>query len=84
MPPSRPVAACWGLHIYIYLTETTQVSEHDNLLAHMQHHNVKAWLLRGCDAEDANTIRRAVQRMPEHRLIRRLARILTQDEQDTR
>ena len=51
----------------------------ENLLSHMQHHNIKGWLLRGCDDEDANTIREAVQEIPERRLIRRLARALSQD-----
>jgi hypothetical protein len=51
----------------------------ENLLSHMQHHKIKEWLLRGCDNEDANTIREAVKAIPEHRLIRRLARALSQD-----
>lgn len=51
----------------------------ENLLSHMQYHNVKEWLLRGCDDEDANTIREAVTAVPERRLIRRLARALSQD-----
>jgi len=43
---------------------------------HMKHHKIKEWLLRGCRREDANTIRIAVENIPEHRLIRRLARAL--------
>lgn len=50
-----------------------------NLHSHMKYHSVKDWLLRGCRDEDANTIREAVERMPEHRLIRRLARALAKD-----
>jgi hypothetical protein len=56
------------------------MSEYEALLAHIEHHDVKRWLLDGARAEDANTIRRAVERMPGHRLRRRLARLLTQDE----
>ena len=48
-----------------------------NLLSHLNHHNVKDWLLRGAKDEDANTIRNAVEQMPEDRLRRRLARILS-------
>ena len=51
----------------------------ENLLSHMQHHGIKKALLRMCDDEDANTIREAVKAVPEHRLIRRLARALSQD-----
>jgi hypothetical protein len=50
--------------------------EYENLHNHMKHHKVKEWLLRGCEREDANTIRMAVENIPEHRLIRRLARAL--------
>jgi hypothetical protein len=47
-----------------------------SLLIHMQHHNIKQWLLDGCDREEARTIRDAVEAIPERRLIRRLARAL--------
>ena len=50
--------------------------EEENLRIHMEHHNVKQWLLDGAKAEDARTIMAAVQEIPEHRLIRRLARAL--------
>lgn len=50
-----------------------------NLHSHMRYHKIKQWLLRGCDREDANTIRKAVESIPEHRLIRRLARALSKD-----
>lgn len=52
------------------------MSDEENLLSHMKHHKIKKWLLRGCEREDANTIREAVERIPERRLIRRLARAL--------
>jgi hypothetical protein len=55
------------------------MSKEENLLAHMQHHNVKEWLLRGARDEDANTIRNAIEAIPEHRLIRRLARALAKE-----
>ena len=50
--------------------------EERNLHSHMRYHNIKQWLLDGCEREDANTIKEAVKRIPEHRLIRRLARAL--------
>jgi hypothetical protein len=51
-------------------------TRYDNLHGHMQYHKVKQWLLDGAEHEDAQTIKAAVQEMPERRLIRRLARIL--------
>lgn len=45
---------------------------------HLEHHNVKQWLLDGAKKEDARTIYEAVKEMPQHRLVRRLARILAQ------
>jgi hypothetical protein len=52
---------------------------YENLHSHMKYHNIKQWLLRGCDDEDANTIREAVNKIPERRLIRRLARALSEE-----
>jgi hypothetical protein len=49
------------------------------LLSHMQHYNVKQWLLDGAKREGTRTIMDAVQKIPEHRLVRRLARILAAD-----
>jgi hypothetical protein len=49
------------------------------LLGHMQHHNVKQWLIEGCKREDARTIMNAVQQIPSRRLIRRLARALAKE-----
>ena len=50
-----------------------------NILSHMHYHKVKKWLLDGAKREDANTIREAVERIPEPVLIRRLARALAKD-----
>ncbi len=55
------------------------MSDYENLLAHMEHHNVKQWLLDGSQLEDARTIHEAVKRMPERRLVRKLARILSNE-----
>lgn len=44
---------------------------------HCKRHNIKRWLLNGAREEDANTIRRAVEAMPDHRLARRFAEMLT-------
>lgn len=52
------------------------MTKEENLHGHMKYHKVKQWLLDGAKREDANTIREAIERMPERRLIRRLARLL--------
>lgn len=52
----------------------------EDVYGHMQGHKVKWWLLKGTYKEDANTIRRAIKRWPSEVLIRRLARILTQED----
>jgi hypothetical protein len=52
---------------------------YESLLSHMEHHKVKQWLLDGCADEKAHTIGEAVRRIPEHRLIRRLARALAKE-----
>jgi hypothetical protein len=56
------------------------MSSEENLHGHMAHHKVKQWLLDGCEREDARTIREAVERILEHRLIRRLARALAAED----
>lgn len=53
-----------------------EYGSYENLVDHMKHHNVKQWLLDGCEREDAQTIRDAVKNMPSRRLVRRLARAL--------
>lgn len=58
------------------MSKETYENLHDN---HIKFHNVKDWLLRGCDDEDANTIREAVKRIDESALKRRLARALLKD-----
>jgi hypothetical protein len=52
------------------------MTTYENLHSHMEYHKVKKWLLRGARWEDAKTIRSAIKDIPEHRLIRRLARAL--------
>jgi hypothetical protein len=59
------------------------MSSYRNLHEHMTYHGVKRWFLDGCDREDANTIREAVERIPERRLIRRLARALAAEDHRT-
>jgi hypothetical protein len=51
-------------------------SRYQSLLGHLQHHNVREWLLRGAEDEDARTIGAAVRRIDEDALLRRLARAL--------
>ena len=55
------------------------MSEYENLLTHMKFHHVKKWLLDGCKAEDARTIREAVEKIHERRLRRILATALSED-----
>jgi hypothetical protein len=52
-----------------------------DLLTHMKYHQVKNWLLRGAEREDARTIGNAIRQMPEWQLIRGLARVLAEDPQ---
>lgn len=50
---------------------------YEQMLGHTEHHNIKGWLLAGCEREDANTIRNAIEKQSPHRLARKLAEILT-------
>jgi ABC-type cobalamin/Fe3+-siderophores transport system ATPase subunit len=50
---------------------------YEEMHAHTSRHNVKGWLIRGAEQEDAQTILKAIKRMDESRLARRLARILS-------
>lgn len=52
------------------------MSYEEVLLGHLLHHNLKDWLLRGCRAEEADTIRRAIERTSSERLCRGLAKVL--------
>ena len=66
------------------------LDEYENILAHMQQHKeyrgikggVRQWLLDGAKRESARTIYEAVKRMPEDRLLRRLAYILAAQERE--
>lgn len=59
------------------------MSEYErNLLQHMKYHNVKQWLIDGCEREDARTIREAIRAVPEWLLIRRLARMIAEIRQE--
>lgn len=49
---------------------------YESLLGHIQHHNIRKWLLEGCEREDANTIRNAVECLTDGQLARRFARML--------
>jgi hypothetical protein len=46
---------------------------------HLKWHNLKKGLLKWTYDEDAKTVRRALRRVPSHRLKRRLARALLKD-----
>jgi hypothetical protein len=48
------------------------------LLGHTEHHDIKGWLLRGAEREDAQTIMAAIKRQSSHRLARKLAEILAE------
>jgi hypothetical protein len=49
---------------------------YEQLLGHAEHHNIKGWLLRGCEREDANTLREAIKRQSAHRIARKVAEFL--------
>lgn len=51
---------------------------YESLLGHIKHHNIRKWLLDGAKREDANTIRRAIERLSDGQLQRRIARMLVQ------
>jgi len=46
------------------------------LLGHIEHHKVREWFLRGAKDEDANTIREAVERIPNWKFERYVAHML--------
>ncbi len=50
-----------------------------SLRNHLNHHNIKRWLLKGCEDEDANTIREAVQNTSSYDLRKGLAQILSRE-----
>jgi uncharacterized protein (DUF2461 family) len=52
------------------------MTSYDSLLGHIEHHNVRKWLVDGCEREDANTIREAISRLSDGQLQRRFARML--------
>jgi hypothetical protein len=43
------------------------------LLGHMEHHDVRKWLLDAADADEAGTIHNAIARSSPHRVARKLA-----------
>lgn len=56
------------------------MSDYENLLEHMRHHDIKEWLLNGARKEDARTIAAAIERIPSRILIKRLARALSRED----
>lgn len=57
------------------------MTDYKTMRGHTEHHDVKGWLIRGARDEDANTIREAIERMSSSRIRRRVARMLTEDEE---
>ena len=58
---------------------TTTMSEYDRynkLKGHLEHHGLRKWLITWAIREDANTIRRAIERLSDDQLVRRIARAL--------
>ena len=51
------------------------------MLSHLEYHDVRGWLMRGAVSEDANTIRRAIERLTDGQLNRRMARMLADEEE---
>jgi hypothetical protein len=56
------------------------MSNFETLLAHLEHHHLKDWLIEGAKREDARTIREAIKRIPDRRLNRRMAWLLSKDQ----
>ena len=51
--------------------------EYENLLSHIEHHNVRGWLMEGARREDARTIMAAIKNLSDGQLQRRFARMLS-------
>jgi hypothetical protein len=49
---------------------------YDDLLAHAERHDIKGWLLKAAQEDDAQTLFEAINRQPPHRLARKLAELL--------
>jgi hypothetical protein len=49
------------------------MSTYSNLRKHMDYHKIKCWLLDGAEREDAQTIRRAIERTSSRDICRALA-----------
>jgi hypothetical protein len=54
--------------------------DYERMLEHTSRHKIKEWLLRGAEREDAQTIRHALKKQSPRRLARKLAAILTEDQ----
>ncbi len=52
---------------------------YERMLEHTSRHNIKKWLLRGAELEDAQTIMHALRKQSAHRLARKLAEVLADD-----
>jgi hypothetical protein len=50
---------------------------YEDLLSHIEHHDIRGWLALGARGEDANTIWSAVDQMTDAQLQRGLARMLS-------
>jgi hypothetical protein len=55
------------------------MATYDKLLGHIRYHSIREWLMDGARREDANTIRRAIERLSEDQLERRFAKMLADD-----
>jgi hypothetical protein len=60
------------------MSENINSPSYESLLGHIEHHNIRKWLLEGAEREDANTIKEAIKRLSDGRLNRRFARMLFQ------
>jgi len=55
------------------------MTDYDNLLSHLWHHDIRGWLLTGARQEDARTIKEAVKRVSSTQLREALAHVLSKD-----
>jgi hypothetical protein len=53
---------------------------YETLLEHLRHHNVRKWLQCGAHDERAHTIAKAICRLTDEQLNRRMARMLAKNE----
>jgi hypothetical protein len=57
---------------------------YEQILAHVERHNIREALMHMCEREDAQTIRGALRRLSDGQLNRRFARMLAKESREDR